>query len=275
MAAYDFDRTTVENGSVVNIIEYEPNGTDHRLQRRITELLDRIAQEEGKWTLAEMGYLHMNSLTYDRTTGRVNLKVFFDVHYATRPKQDSANGRKQVVPVNELNAFEKRLFVGPLMGAVSIEKIMAPKSKMIEDEMGRASIRFKDDAKFVETTALVLNCNLPITMAALHDINLGDPLFSVKCSTVGKGGSSKEKTIISSGNAHDIPVKVTVTCGQIVGEDGESLGFDPEDCQTFLLAMRDKQLRAAANRERMAKKAGDKAEKAKNTSSSSGFNKYS
>ena len=275
MPTYEFDRTSMDDGRVVNSIEYEPNGTDHRLQRRITELLDRIAQNEGKWTLAEMGYLHMNTVNYNAETGAVNLKVYFDVHYACRVKPDNVNGKKQLVPVNELNAFEKYLFVGPLTNAVSIEKIMAPKSKMVEDGQGRAAIRFKDDAKLVETTALVLNCNLPITMAALHDINLMDPQFQVKCTTVGRGGATKEKTIITSGKNRIIPVRVTVTAGQVVDDDGNPVGYDPSECQAYLLALREKQVRAAKNKEKIANKARDKAGKAKREHQSKGFLKYS
>lgn len=80
MPTYEFDRTSMDDGRVVNSIEYEPNGTDHRLQRRITELLDRIAQNEGKWTLAEMGYLHMNTVNYNAETGAVNLKEIGRAH---------------------------------------------------------------------------------------------------------------------------------------------------------------------------------------------------
>lgn len=263
MAYYEFDTTKLneENDSVVRTIEYEPNGTDHRLQRRITELLDRIVLEDGRCTLAELGYLHMNTLMYNRETGKIFLKIYFDLHYAGRVLKDTANDRKQIVPVDELNMFEKYLFVGPLGKAVSVEKIMAPKSKMVEDEKGRASLHFKDDAKFVETNALVLNCNLPIAMAAMHDVNLFDPNFSVRCKTVGKGGDTKEKTIISSGKRKEIPVKVIVTAGQFIDNDGNEIGFDPSECQNYLMLMRERQMKAAANKEKLAEKARDKADK--------------
>ena len=277
MATYEFDRTTVDpnNGSVVRTIEYEPNGTDHRLQRRITELMDRIVQEDGRFTLAELGYLHMNTLLYNRDTGRVSLKIYFDVHYAARTAKDPANGKKQVVPVTELNIFEKRLFVGPLRNAVTFETVMAPKTKMLKDEKDRASISFKDDAKFVETDCLVLNCNLPIAMAALHDLSLEDPNFSVRCTTVGRGNAEKEKTIISSGKRKDIPVKVIVTAGQLVDGEGNEIGYDPSTCQTYLLGLRERQTKVAANREKIAEKARDKAEKLKKTSTNKNFNRFS
>lgn len=274
MPSYEFDRTNLDGDQVVNSITYEPNGVDHRLQRRITELLDRIALEEGKWTLAELGYLHINTLLYDRETGRVNLKVYFDVHYAARVRKDPVTSKKQLLPVSELKAFENRLFYGPLMNVVSFETIMAPKSKMVEDEMKRPSISFKDDAKFVETECLVLNCNLPITMAAVHDINLTDPQFKVKCTTVGKGSKTKEKSILTSGNRRFAPVQVTVTAGQLVDDDGNALGFDPDDCRAYLTALQEQRRVIEKNRSKLEDKARDKAEKPKK-SKHIGFNKYS
>ena len=278
MARYEFDRTGMEGNSIVNSIEYAPNGTDHRLQRRITELLDSIAKENKQWTLAELGYLHINTLLFDQETGQVQLKIYFDVHYAARLVSSKVNGKKELTPVDELNAFEKYLFVGPLTRAVTFEKIMAPKSKMIEDEKKRASLRFKDDAKLVETDCLVLNCDLPITMAAMHDISLMDPQFKVSCSTVGAGGKDKKKTIITSGAKRYVPLRVTVTAGNVIDGDGEPAGYDPEEAVPYLKASRERVQKANQNRDKLAEKARDKAEKHKNAGivrNRKAFNKFS
>ena len=75
MPNYEFDRTTMEGNRIINTVEYAPNGTDHRLQRRITELMDSLVQAEGKFTLAELGYLHINTAMYDKETGKVQLNA--------------------------------------------------------------------------------------------------------------------------------------------------------------------------------------------------------
>ena len=258
---YEFDHTKMENDEVISTIEYDPSAGDHKLQRRITELMDRLVQNDSRFTLAELGYLHMNTLLYDRETGRVNLKVYFDVHYSCRVVKDKTNSRRSIMPVDELNVFQNYLFVGPVVNAVTFETIMAPKTKKIEDEQGRPSLSFKDDAKFVETEVLVLNCNLPVAMAAVHDIDLKDPLYKVRCTAIAKSGSNKESMVISSGNKKEIPVKLTITVSGVTDDDNSTSGFDTVDVKPFLVALRERNLNKAKNQSKLTDKARDKAEK--------------
>lgn len=262
MAQYEADRVVldVDGKTPVTVVEYAPNGVDHRLQRRITELMDRIVQQEHKFTLAQLGYLHINTLMCDKETSTAQLRIYFDVHYAARAVKSQINGKKELRPVQELNVFEKYLFVGPLENAITFETIMAPKTKMVEDEMERASIKFKDDAKFVETEVVCLHCNLPITMAALHDISIMDPKFTVQGFTVGAGKKNVKKSIIASGAKSEVPMRLKVACSQ---EGWESTHYDPEEARTFLMALKEKNATAAKNQDKLAKKAVTKAEKLK------------
>lgn len=264
-----------ENGAIVKKISFPPNGTTHDLQRKITELLDRIVRQAGMFTLAELGYLHINTLTYDKESGQIYLKIYFDANYTIRFEQSRVNTTRDFVPVQELAVFRNYLFVGNLKDVVTVETIMAPKHKNIINEFGHPSIQFKENSSKVEEThAAVLNCNLPITMAAMLDIPLDDPEFRVSCDTVGKGGKNAVKSIVTTSNNSEVPVAVTITCSQ----DCEDDAYDPNIAESYLIDLRERLMAANQNREKLkqsvrktAKKNGKKRDKHNNAA----FYKYS
>lgn len=276
MAIIDTATTTVKmnsEGNPVQHITYAPNGTSHALQRKISERMHELVKMEGKFTLAELGYLHINTLTYDQSTGALNLRIYFDIHMAARAVQSPTNKSKVIVPVRELEVFKNHFYVGDLKDVITYEKIMAPKTRIVEDELHRASLEFKDSNKYVETDALVLNCNLAITMASAHDISLSDDEFSVRCSTVGKGGKNAVKSIITTANMKEVPVGVTV-----VHDPNVKLGYDPDDAVSYLTAMQEEQRQIAKNRDKIQQKVRKDAKDKKKSNaakSSKGFNKYS
>lgn len=276
MAIIDIATTTVKmnsEGNPVQHITYAPNGTSHALQRKISERMHELVKMEGKFTLAELGYLHINTLTYDQSTGALNLRIYFDIRMAARAVQSPTNKSKVIVPVKELEVFKNHFYVGNLKDVVTYEKIMAPKTRVVEDELHRASLEFKDSNKYVETDALVLNCNLAIAMASAHDISLSDDEFIVRCSTVGKGGKNAVKSIITTANMKEVPVGVTV-----VHDPNVKLGYDPDDAVSYLTAMQEEQRQIAKNRDKIQQKVRKDAKDKKKSNaakSSKGFNKYS
>lgn len=264
----------VEDGNMcVDQVFFPPNGTTHDLQQAVTKLMHQVVMAEGKITLAELGYLHINTLTYNKETGLLHFRVYFDVHYAARVVQSEVNAKRELRPVRELSVFENYLYVGSLTSAITYERILAPKTKSVEDEFGRPALRFKEDSsKIVETDALVLNCSLPIVMAAILNTSLTDPYFDVKCETVGKGGKNAIKSIVTTSNDAEVPVSVTVTY------DSTDDNYDPEEAKPYLIGLMDRLQLASHNREKLkqsvrktAKKNGEKRDKQK----SKGFNKYS
>lgn len=262
-----------DSGRPLTTIVYPPNGTSHHLQVKITNLLHDIVMRHGQFTLSQLGYLHINTLTYDKETGSLYLRVYFDVRLASRVIEHNINRGKVIVPVKELTVFQNHLYVGNIMDVISYETIMAPKSKVVEDEMHRPSLKFKDSAKFVETNVLVLNCNLPITMASAHNISLGDHDFSVRCSTVGRGGKNAVKSIITSANMKEVPVSVTVTF-----DPNNDTGYDPDLAVSYLIKMNDENNKIRKNREKLQQKVRKDAKDNKKNANrirNAGFNKYS
>jgi len=262
-------------GNPVEHITYAPNGTSHALQRKISEFMHELVKSVGKFTLSELGYLHINTLTYNQETGALNLRIYFDIRLAARAVQSTTNKSKMIVPVQELEIFKDYFYVGKLQDVVTYEKIMAPKTKVVEDEMHRASLQFKDSNKYIETDVLVLNCNLAITMAAIHDISLTDQEFTVRCSTVGKGGKNAVKSIITTANMKEVPVSVTIVHN---ANSGGINGYEPDDAISYLTALQEEQYRIAKNRDKVQQKvrkdAKDK-KKSVESKNSKGFNKYS
>lgn len=265
------EKMVLENNIPVTQINYPPNGTDHTLQKRITDLMDTIVSQTAKFTLAELGYLHINTLTYNKIQGTINLRVYFDVHYAARAKVSETSQKREIVPVEELKVFEGYLYVGNLTDAITYERVMAPPTKAMEDELHRASLRIKDSSKYVETDALVLNCNLPITMAAAHNHSLTDPEFRVQYATMGKGGKKAERTIITSANMDDVPLSVTVN----MSASGYT-GYNPDDAIPYLTMLLENTRRMTKNRDKIrdrVKKDAKKGKKARNKQYE-GFNEY-
>lgn len=266
--------TTVNKNDVtVQEISIPPNGTSHDLQERITLLMHDIVLLRGKATLANLGYLGINTLLYNKERGTLDLKVYFDAHYATRVRKSDVNSSREIVLVEPLTMFEGYLYSGDIHQVVSYEKILAPKSKAVRDEVGMVSMQVKDGAKLVETNALVLNCSLPLTLAAVFDINLNDPDFDIACTTVGKGGKSATKCIVTSANAAEVPVEVKIRYSSEYEQ-----GYNPDDAEAYLVALNDKIERAASNQAKLkrdVKKKADKREGKMARKSSAGFNKYS
>ena len=266
--------TVAESGVTVDKVTYPPNGTTHDLQKAITDLMHRIVMDAGKFTLAELGYLHINTLTYDKEQGQLYLKVYFDVHFAARVRKSEVNTARTIVPVQELTVCENYLYVGNIVDSITYEKILAPKTKTVEDVAGRPALQFKEDSsKIVETDALVLNCSFPITMAAMLDVSLADPEFSVACETVGKGGKNAIKSIVATSNNAEVPVIVTVTHTH---EDTEP--YDPALAVSYLVNLRERLKKADHNRDKLKESVREKAKKnsnKRNKTKSAGFNKYS
>ena len=262
-----------ESGVMVDRISYPPNGTSHALQKLITDLLHRLVTANAMFTLGELGYLHINTLTYDKEAGQLRLKVYFDARFVCREEKSEFNTSKKYVPVHELRLFQNYLFVCDVVNVASYEKIMAPKTKVVENEFGHPSLEIKDSSKVVETAALVLNCSLPLTMAAALGISLSDPEFLVSCETVGKGGKSAVKSIISTSHTSEVPVAVTVT-----RTHGAVEPYDPAEAVPYLISLQERTAAAAQNREKLKRDVKKKADKNKAKAQkqrNKGFNKYS
>lgn len=264
--------TTMVGNQLVDQFKYKPNGADHELQEAITNLMHQLVLSEGKFTLAELGYLHINTLTADRVTGETHLRIYFDARLASRVIKSATNTSKRIVPVAELQVFRNYLYVGDLTKAVTFEKIVAPKVKVVKDEVNRASLMIKDGKRGDDELAvLVLNCNLAITMAAIHDISLTDPCYAVKCTTAGNGQTA-EKSIITATN-REVPLAVIVTRSNSQVYDG----YDCADAVPYLMSVQKKVAEASKNRDKLQEKVRKDAKKKKNKRDQAGnsmFNKY-
>ena len=161
------------------VYRFKPNGIDTALQRMVTELMHSVAMESNI-SLAELGYLHLNTFTYSPEKNRYFLRVYFDAELATRKVASKTSSSAVVLPVKEMQVFKNFLYVGDILDVIDYDDIDAPKHQIISDELGRPSIRFKDMKKTTTTKALVLNCNIPVTMAAGLGLDILDKNFGVK-----------------------------------------------------------------------------------------------
>jgi len=265
-------------GTLIQEYEYGPGIEGATFAAQVSNLMHQIVKTVGKFTLAEMGYLHINTLTYDQTTRSLHLRVYFDARLAARVRTARTSKTREICPIDELNVFKNFMFVGDLTDVVTYEKIVAPKYKIIEqDELGRPAIQFKDTTKFEETNALVLNCNLALTAAASHNFALLDPEFNVACKTIGKSSKSAEKSIITTAGMKEIPVIITIVGSAETGDEEES-GYDPADAIPYLQMVRERAAIAAHNQGKLEKKVRDKAKaasKKQQKKANAGFNKYS
>lgn len=270
-------RTNYTGGVLVQEYEYGPGIEGASFAAQVSNLMHQIVKTVGKFTMAELGYLHLNTLTYDQTTRSLHLRVYFDARLAARVKTSTTSKTRTIHPVTELSVFKNFMYVGDLEDVVTYEKIVAPKYKIVTDEAGRQSVQFKDGAKFEETNALVLNCNLALTAAASHNLALLDPEFNVSCKTIGKSSKSAAKSIITTAGMKEIPVIIKIT-GSAVSEDDDESGFDPQDAIPYLQMIRERGAQAAHNQTKLQKKVRDEAKKAgkkQQKKRNAGFDKYS
>lgn len=242
--------------------DYKPNGVDHELQNLITDLLHRRIMEDGRITLAELGYLHMNTLMLNQATQCVELKIFFDSRFVCRKIKDPKVGKEVIRIVDEMNIFKNYLFVGDVQESITIEKILGPKTEVVEDEMGRASIKFKKGNKQVETIAAVLNCSFPIAMAAAHDVNLYGQDFRVHIEPVAKGSDHIANSIVISASNKIIPIAVHVSYVARTEVTSENR-YDPQLAVLYLDELIEKLSHAEEVRVKTAEKVQKKGKKAK------------
>lgn len=264
--------TAMDGDVPVSTVVFNPNGTDHILQREITKLMHRVTLESGQATLANMGYYHVNTLTYQKSTNQLMLRVFFDARLALYPKKSEVNGNTEWFVSDMLNTFRGYLISDNARACCSIEKAMMPKSEIVEDENGRPSLRILDSSKLKEADVLVLNCSLPMTIAAILDVSLTDPLFGIRCTTVGKGSGKAETSIITGMRDIEVPVQTTVTFSD------SPAPYDPEEYDLYMTMLSEKIRNGKRNRSKLKEKVRDKAKevrKKETKAQEKTFNRYS
>lgn len=270
---------TNKNGNIVQQFIYGPGIAGDSFQTLVSEVMHQIVMIRAEFTLAELGYLHINSLSYDPNTRSLHLRIYFDASCASRTHKSKTKKGFTIEPITELNVFRNFFFVGELEDVVSYEKITAPRYEIIEkDELGRRSVKFKNTKKFDKVQALVLNCNLALTAAACHDINLMDPEFRVSCQTVGKSSKKNAKAVVTSIDKEELPVIMTVSCGTIDPGSSDNAYYDPDEAEAYLIMIQERMNSANGNQTKLQKKVRDKvkvSDKKGKKSGSNGFNKYS
>lgn len=249
--------TGMKGNDVVETLQYGATGTDHELQQLITDFLHRRVMENGTCTLAQLGYLNMNTVSY--VEDHVEVKLYFHAGLATDVTKLS-NGREIRSPKNELMMFHKYLFIGSLQDAVAYDTIPVPKYYIDRDDLGKPTLQFRTNTKKIKenTSVLVLRCNLVLTMAAALNLNLMDPNYKVTYDTLGSSNKKNKDNhiVITVGNRQEYPVKVTVQC------TSDSMHyFDPELTYPFIESRIAKNRQAMQNRKLVQKNVSEKAEK--------------
>ena len=250
------------DGAMVRVKTWEPAGSPdgNELKRDITKLLDQIVKENSKFTLAEMGYLHMNLISF--CNGQVNAKIYFAPELATQTETNGVNTNGKIIPHKALEVFQNYLYVGELKNAVTFESMPVPRYDIERDERDQLSIRIKDGKKINEDgEAVVLNCNLLLLIAAVLDVNPNDPNFDVKVETVGK---SKKKDrdmaiMINAGAQQEFPVRITAQYTVVDNAGTAVVPYEPDAAIPFLMNRMKKMQEMRTTKNKLANKASDNA----------------
>lgn len=250
------------DGAMVRVKTWEPAGSPdgNELKRDITKLLDQIVKENSKFTLAEMGYLHMNLISF--CNGQVNAKIYFAPELATQTETNGVNTNGKIVPHKALEVFQNYLYVGELKNAVTFESMPVPRYDIERNERDQLTIRIKDGKKINEDgEAVVLNCNLLLLIAAVLDVNPNDPNFDVKVETVGK---SKKKDrdmaiMINAGAQQEFPVRITAQYTVINNAGTAIVPYEPDAAISFLMNRMKKMQEMKSTKNKLANKASDNA----------------
>lgn len=250
------------DGAMVRVKTWEPAGSPdgNELKRDITKLLDRIVKENSKFTLAEMGYLHMNLISF--CNGQVNAKIYFAPELATQTETNGVNTDGKIVPHKALEVFQNYLYVGELKNVVTFESMPVPRYDIERNERDQLAIRIKDGKKINEDgEAVVLNCNLLLLIAAVLDVNPNDPNFDVKVETVGK---SKKKDrdmaiMINAGAQQEFPVRITAQYTVIDNVGTAIVPYEPDAAIPFLMNRMKKMQEMKSTKNKLANKASDNA----------------
>ena len=250
------------DGAMVRVKTWEPAGSPdgNELKRDITKLLDQIVKENSKFTLAEMGYLHMNMISF--CNGQINAKIYFAPELATQTETNGVNTNGKIVPHKALEVFQNYLYVGELKNAVTFESMPVPRYDIERNERDQLTIRIKDGKKINEDgEAVVLNCNLLLLIAAVLDVNPNDPNFDVKVETVGK---SKKKDrdmaiMINAGAQQEFPVRITAQYTVIDNAGTAIVPYEPDAAISFLMNRMKKMQEMKSTKNKLANKASDNA----------------
>ena len=250
------------DGAMVRVKTWEPAGSPdgNELKRDITKLLDQIVKENSKFTLAEMGYLHMNLISF--CNGQVNAKIYFAPELATQTETNGVNTNGKIVPHKALEVFQNYLYVGELKNAVTFESMPVPRYDIERNERDQLTIRIKYGKKINEDgEAVVLNCNLLLLIAAVLDVNPNDPNFDVKVETVGK---SKKKDrdmaiMINVGAQQEFPVRITAQYTVINNAGTAIVPYEPDAAISFLMNRMKKMQEMKSTKNKLANKASDNA----------------
>ena len=250
------------DGAMIRVKTWEPAGSPdgNELKRDITKLLDQIVKENSKFTLAEMGYLHMNLISF--CNGQVNAKIYFAPELATQTETNGVNTNGKIVPHKALEVFQNYLYVGELKNAVTFESMPVPRYDIERNERDQLTIRIKDGKKINEDgEAVVLNCNLLLLIAAVLDVNPNDPNFDVKVETVGK---SKKKDrdmaiMINAGAQQEFPVRITAQYTVIDNAGTAIVPYEPDAAIPFLMNRMKKMQEMKSTKNKLANKASDNA----------------
>lgn len=250
------------DGAMVRVKTWEPAGSPdgNELKRDITKFLDRIVKENSKFTLAEMGYLHMNLISF--CNGQVNAKIYFAPELATQTETNGVNTNGKIVPHKALEVFQNYLYVGELKNAVTFETMPVPRYDIERNERDQLTIRIKDGKKINEDgEAVVLNCNLLLLIAAVLDVNPNDPNFDVKVETVGKP-KKKDRDMaimINAGAQQEFPVRITAQYTVIDNAGTAIVPYEPDAAISFLMNRMKKMQEMKSTKNKLANKASDNA----------------
>lgn len=252
------------NDGMVKSLTYGPIGMSSTLQNEITQLMHALAMRSGVVTLAELGYFHMNTVTF--VEDHVEVKLYFHPALATT-QMPQHNGKIKYIPNDHLNIFKDYMFVGNLEDNVSYDTVTVPKYRIQNDSLGRAALSIRNTKKMEgDEEVLVLNCNLSLVIAAINGVSLTDPNFEISYETIASIKKSKKSSddedtdgntaaaiVATVGTRREFPVTVKVKFTE------PATGYNPDDAIPYLMSKLSDQQAARDNKKKLAKKVSSEA----------------
>jgi len=211
---------------ITKTIIYDPH--KQKMQDQMTEFLHKMFMRDGRYTLNEVGYLHMTTLTV--ANGNVELYIYFHPSLACYYKNNQTTETRIRDAFDILSGY---LFVGDIRDVISRDQAIVPAFKIRKDDLDKDALYVRSDDKYVNTQVLRIKCNLLLTFAAINNINLKDPNYKLSYNKVGSLDDKKSQYIeTENGMAeHPILAKCQYTA------DDQYAGYDPELAIPYLTTM--------------------------------------
>lgn len=242
-------------------IEYENLSKSKQFQEEVTNLLADLSTQYGV-TLAELGYLHMNSILYNGRS--LEMAVYFLPELACETRT-LPNGSQVSTPKAFFNALSGYFYYGELKNNCGLVSMSIPRYKVKTNDDGHKYLMVKDKLDEREEEVMAIYCNVDMVMAAIHDISLMTPGYRISYNSI--GSTKKKRPIMISASSDMYPIDLSVEW-----DDSDSGCYDVREVGEYFEYIISNKKEKKKAEGKIAKKASSKSKKPNKMLS--GYSKY-